>query len=614
MAKTDFSIPAFLAANAIRYGSGCALSGGDVESTSHRGLWEQVLLCVDQLNVLGLGRGDRVAIVLPQGPELAAAFLAVACATSSAPLNPAYLEKEFMFYLGDLQARALLVMEGDETPARAAALALGIPVLELVLRPGGSFDFCGDVGGVAALPGPATDEDIALILHTSGTTSRPKMVPLTHKNLCSSARNIRRTLQLSNADLCLNVMPLFHIHGLVACVLASLEAGGCTHCTRAFDASRFPDWLEKWRPTWYSAVPTMHQAILAHMKGQGLSSFNSHLRLIRSSSASLPPSVMADLEQIFQVPVLESYGMTEASHQMASNPLPPLARKAGCVGRPAGPEIILLDEAGNVLNPGSTGEIAIRGDNVTSGYHGNPEANKQAFHEGWLRTGDQGYFDSEGYLYITGRLKELINRGGEKVAPREVDEALLAHPMVRQAVAFAVPHPSLGEDVAAAVVLQPGAECTEVELRSFVLERLPAFKAPSRVVVVTDVPRGPTGKIQRIGLAAQLGAALATAYEEPESLMERQVAEMFVEILNCQPAGRHGNFFMLGGDSLRATQVLTRFSQSLQLELPTPLLFRLPTPALLAAELERLETAKEVEELAAALEGLSDSDRAKILD
>jgi acyl-CoA synthetase (AMP-forming)/AMP-acid ligase II len=614
MTEGDCSIPALLAKNAARYTSRQAIASEGVEPLSHQRLWEQVQRTLEQMNYLGIGRGDRVAIVLPQGPELAVAFLAVACVAIAAPLNPAYLEKEFAFYLGDLRAKSLIVMVGDETPARSAATALGVPVIELALRPNGSFDLSGTPGTGAAQPGLAEADDVALVLHTSGTTSRPKMVPLTQRNLCASARNIGSTLELSESDLCLNVMPLFHIHGLVACVLASLAAGGGTICTTGFNADDFPGWLETWKPTWYSAVPTMHQAILAHLQGQGRSTIESSLRFIRSSSAALPPSVMMGLENLFQVPVIESYGMTEAAHQMASNPLPPRLRKPGCVGLPAGPEIAVLDEAGDQMEAGTTGEIAIRGENVTPGYHGNPEANAQAFHLGWLRTGDQGFFDADGYLFITGRLKEMINRGGEKLAPREVDEALLAHPMVRQAVAFAVPHPSLGEDVVAAVVLHPGADCTEADLRGFVLDRLPAFKAPSRIIAVPDIPRGSTGKIQRIGLARQLGAFLATAYEEPASPMEKRVVDMFIEVLGCPPAGRQGNFFMLGGDSLRATQVLTRLGRSLSLELPTPLLFRMPTPALLATELERIQAEKELDDLAKALERLSAEERAKLID
>lgn len=449
MVRPNFSIPLSLAENAVLFESKTAIASQGGRGGAHRSLWQQVERTVVQLNALGIGRGDRVAIVLPQGPELAVTFLAVACGATAAPLTPAYLEKEFTFYLEDLQARALILMSDDPSPARAAAAALGVPILEMVIRGDGSFDFSAAVGGVASKPGMAEEEDVAMVLHTSGTTSRPKMVPLTHGNLCASARNIGRTLKLADADICLNVMPLFHIHGLVACVLASVAAGGCTICTRGFDATQFPGWLEGWKPTWYSAVATMHQAILAHLHGQSQSPIDSTLRFIRSSSAALPPSVMMGLENTFRVPVIESYGMTEAAHQMASNPLPPQERKPGCVGLPAGPEIAILDEAGALMTQGTVGEIAIRGANVTPGYHGNPEANAQAFHQDWLRTGDQGCFDPDGYQFVTGRLKEMINRGGEKLAPREVDEALLAHPMVRQAVAFAG-HPQGGRSLCAA--------------------------------------------------------------------------------------------------------------------------------------------------------------------
>lgn len=569
---------------------------------------------VDQLNRLGIGRGDKVAIVLPQGPELAVVFLGVACGATAAPLNPAYLETEFAFYLGDLDARAMIVMAGDATPARAAASSMGVPLIELIVTTDGWVDLSGTTRVLVSQSGMGMADEVALVLHTSGTTSRPKMVPLTHGNLCASARNIVRNLELSATDTCLNVMPLFHIHGLVACVLASLAAGGGTICNKAFDAGQFLGWLDAWKPTWYSAVPTIHQAILAHMQGQSRILAGSTLRFIRSSSAALPPSVMGDLEKNFRVPVIESYGMTEASHQIASNPLPPRARKPGSVGLPAGPEVAILDEAGSFVEVGAVGEIAIRGANVTLGYHGNSTANAQAFYNGWLRTGDQGYFDTDGYLFISGRLKEQINRGGEKLSPREIDEVLLTHPMVSQAVAFAVPHPSLGEDLAAAIVLHAGMDCTEVELRGFVLDRLPAFKTPSRIVIVPDIPRGPTGKIQRIGLAGKMKAFLETDYEAPTTPMEKRLADVFGNVLGCPPVGRHDNFFMLGGDSLRAMQALARLSQSLSMELAALLIFQWPTPASLASELERIQAEMEVDTLATILEGLDPEEQAKLLD
>jgi acyl-CoA synthetase (AMP-forming)/AMP-acid ligase II len=438
-------------------------------------------------------------------------------------------------------------------------------------------------------------------------------VPLTHSNLVASARHIISALHLEPTDRCLNVMPLFHIHGLVACVLASLGAGGSTVCTRGFGAEQFLGWLDLWKPTWYSAVPTMHQAVLAQAQALPVARVRSALRFVRSCSAALPRPVMAALEEVFGIPVIESYGMTEAAHQMTSNPLPPRVRKPGSVGLAAGPQVVILNEAGEVLADGRTGEVAIRGANVTRGYKNNPEANSTAFCGGWFRTGDQGYLDGDGYLFITGRLKELINRGGEKVVPREVDEVLLSYPGVAQAVAFAVPHPTLGEDVAAAVVLKEGAVVSEAGLREFVLDRMPSFKVPSRIIFVRDLPKGPTGKLQRIGLAGQLAAALAVTYEPPESNTERLVSATICEVLGRQLVGRNDNFFSLGGDSLRATQVMSRLQQALGVPTPVPVMFRCPTPALLAEHLE-LGKQRDIEALATELEKLPPAECARLLD
>jgi acyl-CoA synthetase (AMP-forming)/AMP-acid ligase II len=464
---------------------------------------------VEALNARGIGRNDRVAIVLPNGPEMATAFVAIACAATTAPLNPAYREEEFEFYLSDLRARALVVEQGSDSPAVSAALSLGIPVLEIV--PGdvaGTFSFAGaPEAGSGADGGLAQADDVALVLHTSGTTSRPKIVPLTHRNLCASARNIRTTLALTPEDRCLNVMPLFHIHGLMAAIMASLSAGASVVCTPGFNALKFFGWLQDARPSWYTAVPTMHQAILARAPRSREIVNGAELRFIRSSSSSLPPQVMAALEETFDAPVIEAYAMTEASHQMSSNPLPPRPRKPGTVGVAAGPEVGIMDEAGNLLAGGAVGEIVIRGDNVTLGYENNPKANAENFTNGWFRTGDQGVMDEEGYLSITGRLKEIINRGGEKISPREVDDVLMDHPAVQQVVTFAMPHPKLGEDVAAAVVLREGQEATEREIREFAAIHLADFKVPRKVLFLEEIPKGATGKLQRIGLAEKLGIA-----------------------------------------------------------------------------------------------------------
>ena len=460
------------------------------------------------LRAAGVGAKDRVAIVLPNGPEMAAAFITVAQAATTAPLNPAYKEDEFAFYLEDLKARAIIVEAGYDGPARAAAERFGLIIIELTpTDPAGTFTLATDASGAVADDAPTAD-DVALILHTSGTTSRPKIVPLLQSNVAASAENIRASLQLTADDCCLNVMPLFHIHGLVAAVSASLAAGASISCAPGFDALKFFGWLDEVDPSWYTAVPTMHQAILARAGRNAEIIKKSRLRFLRSSSSSLPGPVMTQLAETFGAPVVEAYGMTEAAHQMCCNPIEPGRQKPGAVGVPAGPEVRIAHEVENRLIDG-VGEVAISGPNVTPGYEGNPEANEKNFFEAegkrWFRTGDQGTFDEDGYLSLTGRLKEIINRGGEKISPLEVDGILSDHPAIAQCVTFAIPHAKLGEEVGAAVVLKEGQEATDREIRDFASERLAAFKVPRTILILDEIPKGATGKLQRIGLAEKLG-------------------------------------------------------------------------------------------------------------
>jgi len=487
-----------------------AIAASGATPLTYAGLRELVGETIRALEAFGIGRDDRVAIVLPNGPEMAAAFLGVASGATSAPLNPTYRADEFEFYMSDLGAKALVVEAGGASPALAAARKLGIAILTLTPDPergAGAFRLSGEAArGVAARTGPAEAEDIALILHTSGTTSRPKIVPLSQANVVRSAENIAASLEFAAADRGLNVMPLFHIHGLIAGLLAPLSRGGSVFCTPGFHALKFFAAVEEAKPTWYTAVPTMHQAILTRASQHKAVIARHPLRFVRSSSSSLPPRVIGELEAVFHAPVIEAYGMTEASHQMAANPLRGV-RKPGSVGLAAGPEIAIMDEAGEILAPGRTGEIVIRGESVTSGYENHAKANAEAFVNGWFRTGDQGVIDFEGYVTLTGRLKEIINRGGEKISPREVDEALMDHPAVLQVVTFAVPHEMLGEDVAAAVVLRDGGSATEAELRAFLSERIAAFKTPRKILFLAEIPKGATGKLQRIGLAQKLGLA-----------------------------------------------------------------------------------------------------------
>jgi acyl-CoA synthetase (AMP-forming)/AMP-acid ligase II/acyl carrier protein len=483
----------------------------------------------------------------------------------------------------------LLVLHGQATSARLSAQKLDLPVIEMIpdAQVAGLFQLSGDPRPLQSRPGFAEQDDTTLLLHTSGTTARPKIVPLTQANLAVTAGNIRASLQLTGSDRCLNIMPLFHLHGLNVTVLASIAAGAGVVCTPGFYAPRFFEWLQAFTPTWYTAVPSMHQAILARAAENAEVIKKVRLRFVRSSSASLPPQVLGELEQVFNVPVIEAYGMTEASHQMACNPLPPLVHKPGSVGPAAGPGMgIMAPDGPDLLPAGQTGEIVIRGGNVTRGYLNNPGADAAAFSNGWFRTGDQGYMDADGYFYITGRLKELINRGGEKISPREIDEVLLDHPGVEQAMAFAIPDPLLGDAVGAAVVLRDP-DLGEADLRRFAALRLADFKVPARIVFLDEIPKGPTGKFQRIGLAEKLGiqAAPARAAEPvaeriaPRSDTEAHLHELWCQVLNRPEIGVTQAFLDLGGDSMLAAQLLARLEDSFDVRVAMLDFFDAPTIA-----------------------------------
>ena len=457
-------------------------------------LRRQVEALAGQLAAAGVKRGDRVGIALPNGVPIVIAFLAAAQAGTAAPLNPAYKEDEFRFYLEDTNARVLILPpEGAEEARRAAGDT--VRVLSIDMDASGNVHLAGIPGRTPVTP-PSID-DVALILHTSGSTGRPKRVPLKHANLSISAQNVARHYALTSADVSMCVMPLFHVHGLVASTLATLSTGGTLVVPGKFNPLSFWRTARDTGMTWYSAVPTIHQLLLARAgePGSRRPDGAAKLRFIRSCSAALPPPVMHALEQAFGAPVLEAYGMTEAAHQMASNPLPPAERKPGSVGRGASVEIGIMDDVGNLMKPGERGEVVIKGPNVITGYENNPDANAKSFTNGWFRTGDQGFLDANGYLTLVSRIKELINRGGEKISPREIDEVLLTHPAVAEAVSFGVAHPTWGEEVAAAVVVRE--PVSDADLVAFCRERLADFKRPKQIYITTTIPRTATGKIQR---------------------------------------------------------------------------------------------------------------------
>lgn len=462
-------------------------------------LLDQVMTMADALTAAGIKPGDRVATVLPNGLPAIVSFLAASIAGTAAPLNPGYRQDEFSFYLDDTSARILLVPPDGAPDARKAAEGK-VPVYSLEMDDAGFVRITGlpKNGKSAAAPAPG---DIALVLHTSGSTGRPKRVPILHSNIAASAKNIVATYNLSTADVALCQMPLFHVHGLVASTLSTLLSGGTIVVPSKFNPLSFWRTVRDHNVTWYSAVPTIHHLLLSRA-GDERPAGSEGLRFIRSCSAALPPEMMHKMEQVFGAPVLEAYGMTEASHQMCSNPLPPSPRKAGSVGPGTGVKVGIMDAEGNLLATGQRGEVVIQGPNVVSGYENNPEANAQSFTHGWFRTGDQGFLDEGGYLTLTGRIKELINRGGEKIAPREIDEVLLGHPSVAEAVAFGFPHKSWGEEVAAAVVLREPQ--TEAAILAYCKERLADFKCPKKLYIVETIPRTATGKIQRGAVATAL--------------------------------------------------------------------------------------------------------------
>lgn len=462
----------------------------------------QVEALATKLSQLGIRRGDRVAIALPNGIEMLVSFLAASIAGTAAPLNPAYKLEEFRFYLEDTGARALIVPAQGTNEAMTAAGEQTL-IIEAALDASGQVLFQSDrpEDSRASLNYPIPD-DIALVLHTSGTTSRPKRVPLSHANVIISAKTVAETYKLSAADISLCVMPLFHVHGLVASALATFATGGTVVLVPRFNPLSFWSIVKDHRVTWYSAVPTIHQVLLSRVKEGAKPSGAAYLRFIRSCSAALSAQTMNEIENKFGVPVVEAYGMTEAAHQMASNPLPPEVRQPGSVGLETGVRIAILDEKGAMLPVATRGEVAITGPSVFSGYEDNPEANAAAFSNEWFRTGDEGYLDSAGYLTLVGRLKELINRGGEKIAPREVDEALASHPAVAEAVSFAIPDRLYGEGVAAAVVLR--SPTTEAELIAHCKTLLADFKCPKVIHIIEAIPRTATGKIQRRIVASEM--------------------------------------------------------------------------------------------------------------
>lgn len=566
------------------------------EPLDRRGLVRQIRAVAADLRRAGIGRGDVVVLAMPDSPVAATAFLGVSAVAAAAPLNPEYRAAEFEFYFRQLAPSGVVVPAGTGGAARDVAGSMGIRVLEAVVDPAdtpGVFAIAGlDEGGDLALEPPGPD-DVALVLHTSGTTALPKRVPLTHANLAVAVDQVASTLGLRADDRCLAVMPMFHVGGLVDTLAAPLVAGGAIIGARGYSVEAFYGALDRGAPTWTQLAPPMLAEVLDHADRHAGVVARRGLRFVRSVSAPLSRPALERFERRFGVPVVEIYGMTETTGVITSNPFPHGERKPGSVGVSAGPRISIVDIDGREVARGSIGEVRVRGGSVMRGYGDAGDAPGLGLTDGWLATGDAGYFDEDGYLFLVGRYKEMINRGGEKVLPREIDEAIAGHPAVADAAAFGVPHPTLGEDVAMAVVAKPGATIDRAGIVSYLLRRLAHFKVPRTIHVVEAIPRLASGKVQRRRLADELGPGVAipaarSVYAPPATPVAATIARLWEIVLRVDRIGADDDFFALGGDSLTAASFIARFEAAGGVTLPVSAIFDAPTPAGLDAWLSRI--------------------------
>ena len=571
------TIPNLLAAQAERYAGACALlEVPSAAQLNYSELYQRVRSISSQLGAFGLGRRSRVAIVLPNGLNMSVMLLAVTSTAIAAPLNPSYRDAEFQSYFNDIRADCVVVADGHWSPARAIARKNNIPTIELA--PDGVSliappDIARTLGrGAAVAPtnddvGPEPD-DLALILLTSGSTGRSKRVPLTHRNLCVSVADVCHALQLGDRDVCLSMWEQFHIGGVTDLLLVPLASGGRIICTSGFDAERFFQILEAQSPTWFQGVPTTLHEIVAVAEKTGRNCAETSLRFIRATAAALSPQLMDRIERLFQVPVVQTFGMTEAAPLITTNPLPPGIRKAGSTGPSCGPLISVRDHDGRELGPYETGEILVKGENIVTEYEGNKEATAQSFSDGWFRTGDTGYLDSDGYLFLKGRIKEQINRGGEKIIPQEIDDVLAAHPEIAQAASFSVKHPPLGEDVGVAVVLRQDSTLDAGAIRRFVASQLSDFKVPKTIIFLASLPRSTIGKVKRDTLAALAESeSEAVDYSPPETKLQDILANVWAKELDKGRVGIDDDFFGLGGDSLSSVRLLVAIEALLGIQL-----------------------------------------------
>lgn len=493
-------------------------------SLTYKQFYEIALKLAANLQAQGLRKGDRVGLVLPNGLEWAIAFFGIILAGGAvAPFNPKFTSRE----LAQMQERAdvQMVIYGETMIGADGAQShfKGVENLD---------PFRIAVVGSKQRAHKASDE--ALLLFTSGSTGGPKGVVLTNQNLLAEAKFIKDGHRLTELDIVLSILPFFHVNGLVITLITTVYAGGSAVIPRKFSASKFWGWVKQYQTTWFSAVPTILSILLSKENQQEADTTS--LRFARSASSSLPVAILEKFEELFGIPVIEAYGLSEAGSQIATNPLPPGIRKAGSVGLPAGNQIKIVDGNSQTVPYGVEGEVIVKGDNITPGYHNNPRANKESFKDGWFYTGDLGYFDEDGYLFLTGRRKELINRAGEKISPREVDEILYQLPQIETAGVVGVPDPVLGEKLIAFMKLRSGMKVSKETVIEHCRSFLADYKIPETVYFIDDFPKAPNGKIQRFKLV-ELYTTLRSGSDMETRRQQKRKFRVDVDKEACKECG-----------------------------------------------------------------------------
>lgn len=567
-------IAAVIRANANAWQDAPAMVGSHFAPLSYRELQDHIDKVRASLREAGLGSEAKIAVALSNSAQAAITIVAIACSATAVPIDPKLTATEVDRCFAILHPDAVIVLRDNSCAALSTAEQQGIPIIEASVTQAGRLGLTYAIPRIAAAQpeGDPDPETPIFILHTSGTTAQPNLVPFSHRNMLAVTERLATWFDLTPTDRCLNVSPVYYSHALTTTVLPPLLTGGSV----AFPANATNvdpgEWLGDLKPTWYSAGPTLHLAMLEKL--QQRADTRHGLRFISSAGAPIPKEVREPLESMLGIPILEHYGSSETA-QIATNRPAPGPSKPGTVGIPWPDIIMIAGDDGQPLPRGERGDILVRGPSVTAGYLNAPELNRAVFIDGWYRTGDIGSLDADGFLTLHGRKKELINRGGEKIAPMEIDQALMRHPGVAQAAAFAVPHPRLGEDVAAAVVLNPGTKVSPDELREFVAADLASFKIPRRITIVDQLPKGISGKVQRMRLREMLEAA--PEHGGMENQMHADLIQVWKKLLKRNDISLDDDFFEKGGDSLLAMDASVELQKLTGRSLPEAILFDAPT-------------------------------------